>query len=119
MELKSAFVPVETTGRIAAMGQNRLPCRPLAVIIATVAIGWVLYATPEAAWARAGGGEGYSGGGDGGGGGGGGGGGHGNGGGALIYLLFQLVFRYPVIGIPVLIIVIAYFIFSNRGQQSG
>ncbi|GAB5444611.1 MAG: hypothetical protein Fues2KO_49600 [Fuerstiella sp.] len=68
--------------------------------------------------AQAGGGGNYGGGGGGGGFGGGGGGGSGDGEaiGWLIYLLFRLVFRYPLVGIPTLIIagVIFYYL-----QQQG
>ncbi len=38
----------------------------------------------------------------------------GGGGGALFYLLFQLVFRYPQIGIPILVIVVIFFIVRAR-----
>jgi tellurite resistance protein len=65
---------------------------------------------PAVCWARAGGGEGYSGGGGGGHGGGGDG-----GGGFIIYLLIQLIFRYPIIGIPLLIFII-YLVYQG-GQQ--
>jgi len=69
---------------------------------------------PALCWARAGGGEGYSGGGGGGGGHGGGGGD--GGGGFIIYLLIQLVFQHPIIGIPVLLLVI-YLVY--QGKQQG
>src|SRR5437868_5659892 len=62
------------------------------------------------AFARAGGGGHYSGGGGGRGGGGGGGGDAGG----LIQLLIWLLFREPAIGVPVLIIVILFFIYSQR-----
>jgi hypothetical protein len=69
--------------------------------------------TPAAlALARAGGGEGFS---DGGGSGGGGGSARGIGGLIyLIYMLIRLVIFYPVIGIPVLILIIAFFIYANK-----
>ncbi len=74
---------------------------------------FVLLLLPALAFARAGGGEGYSGGG--------GGGGHGGGGGGgAIWLLFQLIYLcivHPVIGIPVLIIIVIFFIYS--GQQGA
>lgn len=71
--------------------------------------------TPAWALARAGGGEGYSGGGDFGGGGGGyGGGGGGSGDGELIFWLIHLCIRYPKIGIPVVLVLIAFFILSAR-----
>lgn len=64
---------------------------------------------PAIVMARAGGGEGY----------GGGGGSDGGGGGDgdaffLIYLLFQLIFNYPIIGIPLLIIVIIAVVSAKR-----
>ena len=66
----------------------------------------LLLLLPAVAIARPGGGEGYSGGGDSGGGGGGGGGGDGG----LIWLLvelwFRLVFRHPLIGIPLTILIL-------------
>src|SRR4051812_18755310 len=62
------------------------------------------------AFARAGGGGHYSGGGGSRGGGGGGGGDDGG----LIQLLIWLIIRQPAIGIPVLIIVILFFIYSQR-----
>jgi hypothetical protein len=69
---------------------------------------------PAVADARPGGGEGYSGGGDSGGGGGGGGGGDDGG---ILWLLvelwFRFVFRHPLIGIP-LTIVILYVLFKAR-----
>ncbi len=58
--------------------------------------------------ARAGGGGGYSGGGSSGGGGGGG------GGGELIFYLVYLCIRYPAIGIPIAIVVVAFFFFRGR-----
>jgi DNA-directed RNA polymerase subunit RPC12/RpoP len=68
--------------------------------------GLALFLEPAVAFARAGGGESYSGGGSGGSGGG--------GGGGLIYLLFRLwiwlLFRHPVIGIPVTIVLIYAFV---------
>lgn len=65
---------------------------------------------PAIVIARAGGGEGYS---SGGGSGGGGGGGDSDVG-FLIYLLFQLIFDYPIIGIPLLIIVIIGVVMAQR-----
>jgi DnaJ-domain-containing protein 1 len=79
-------------------------------------------------FARAGGGGGYHGGGGGGGGFGGGGfgGGHGGGGGSgggLIFDLIWLLFQYPVVGVPVLIVIVLVIVFSakqgNSSYQSG
>ena len=89
-------------------------------------LGWRLTALllllPAEALARAGGGGGYHGGSHGSGGGShGGGGGHGGGGngdGGLIWLIFQLLFRYPHIGIPVLILVIVLWFLSRRSQAN-
>src|SRR5436305_15276169 len=89
--------------------------------------GWrwvlVLLFIPAEAFARAGGGGGYHGGGGGGGGhGGGGGGGFGGGGGGggshndgLVWLVIQLLFRHPTVGVPVLIVVAVLFL-SGRKQ---
>ena len=67
--------------------------------------------------ARPGGGQGYSGGGGGGGsGGGGGGGGSGSGdAGVLIYWLLRLAFEYPIVGVP-LILVVGYFWYFHARQ---
>ncbi|HSN86657.1 MAG TPA: hypothetical protein VL025_07850, partial [Thermoanaerobaculia bacterium] len=69
---------------------------------------------PAVAMARPGGGEGYSGGGDSGGGGGGG------DDGGLIWLLvelwFRFVFRYPLIGVPLTIVIIVFLI---RAKKKG
>jgi uncharacterized tellurite resistance protein B-like protein/predicted nucleic acid-binding Zn ribbon protein len=66
--------------------------------------------------ARAGGGQGYSGGRSGGGGGrGGGGGGGGGDGGGLIYLLIQLLHlcvSHPHVGIPILVIIVGFFVYA-------
>ena len=78
------------------------------------------------AWARVGGGQGYSGGGSSGGGssgGGYGGGGGGGDGGALIELLIWLCIRHPAIGIPLTLFVVAVVIYSkvqhpDRGFRS-
>lgn len=78
-----------------------------------------------AAWARVGGGQGYSGGGGssgGGGGYGGGGGGGGDGIGALIELLVWLCIHHPAVGIPLTILVVAIFLyvkFHNRSLGSS
>ena len=85
--------------------RHRLLTLPPICVVAMIAL------LPAISWARAGGGEGYSGGGGGHGDGGGGGGG----GGFLIYLLFRLIFDYPVIGIPLLIFII--FLVYQGGQQ--
>ncbi|HEV7786816.1 MAG TPA: hypothetical protein VGQ28_15835, partial [Thermoanaerobaculia bacterium] len=73
---------------------------------------------PVVAFARPGGGQSYSGGSHGGGSGGGG------GGGGCIFLIFQLwlelIFRHPVIGIPLTIIVVAAFIsYQKRRGAAG
>ena len=66
-------------------------------------------------WARAGGGGGFHGGGGGGGGHGGGGGG----GGDLIFDLIWLLIVHPVIGVPVLIVVIVFVYFVNKQGTSA
>jgi len=67
---------------------------------------------------RAGGGQRWSGGGRGGGGGWSGGSGGDDGGGFIIYLLFRLIIEAPVIGVPLLIAVIAFIIYSAyKGKQ--
>lgn len=68
------------------------------------------------AWARVGGGQGYSGGGSSGGGGYSGGGG--GDGGALIELLVWLCIRHPTIGIPITLVVIGVFIYQ-KVQHGG
>ena len=73
--------------------------------------------TAAVVWARAGGGGSYGGGGGGGGGGGfGGGGGSGDGGGlgVLIYLLIRLCVEYPLVGIPLVIAIIFFFVVGSR-----
>lgn len=75
------------------------------------------------ALARPGGGDSWSGGGGGGGGGysGGGGGGDSGDGAAmfqLIFLLLQLCFEYPIIGIPLTIVVIGFFVYSKSQSPS-
>lgn len=72
--------------------------------------------------ARAGGGGGYSGGGGGGGGGGfggGGGSGGGSGGGDLIVLLIWLCRDHPFIGIPLVIALIAFFLYGGKRANDG
>lgn len=69
----------------------------------------ILCLVPEAA-ARAGGGGHFSGGGGGGGSGGSGGGG---GGGAALYLVIRLVFAYPLVGVPVAILVIGGMAYAS------
>src|SRR5215204_6320388 len=77
----------------------------------------LLLLLPAVAGARPGGGEGYSGGGDSGGGSSGGGGG-GDGDGGFIWLLielwFRFVFRYPLIGIPLTIVIIVFLVKAKR-----
>ena len=62
--------------------------------------------------ARAGGGEGFGGGGGDGGGGGGGGGG--DGGGDLVFLIFWILLQHPVIGVPVLAIIVVGYVLAQR-----
>ncbi|HEU0031349.1 MAG TPA: TIM44-like domain-containing protein [Kofleriaceae bacterium] len=86
--------------------------------IALVAIA-IMAALVATALARPGGGHSYSGGGGHGGSGGGGGGG---GGGAileLIYWLLRLVIYYPQIGLPIVAIVIGYFVYSAYKQHQN
>lgn len=75
----------------------------------------LIFLLPTLAFARAGGGEGYHGGG-GGGHGGGGGGGDGDGIGFLIWMLIRLVIYHPFIGVPLLVIIVVFFIYA---QQQG
>lgn len=85
--------------------------------LAVVAVGLAaLTAHGGDAAARPGGGESYSGGGGHGGGGGG-----GDGGIALelLYWLFRLVFAYPAIGLPILAVVIGYFVLSAYRQKQN
>ena len=70
--------------------------------------------TPVSLWARAGGGGSF-----GSGGGGGGGGGGGDGIGVLIYVLIRLVFTHPIIGIPLLIVVVIVMAKSGKSGYSG
>jgi len=69
----------------------------------------------ETALARAGGGGGFSGGGGGSGSGGSG----GSGGGVIIYLLFRLVVQHPLIGIPVVILIIFVMYQSSKKGHSA
>jgi hypothetical protein len=72
--------------------------------------------TAAVAAARPGGGESFSGGG------GHGGGGHGGGGGFILELIFQLIrlcVYYPTIGIPLILAVIAYFVYSSYKQRQN
>src|SRR5437868_15062632 len=71
-----------------------------------VIAGFLLLLLVSPAEARVGGGHSFSGGRGGGGGGGG-------GGGDLIFFLIRMLFYYPQIGVPVLILVIAFFIYSS------
>ena len=76
-------------------------------------IGVVFLLDPASAWARMGGGEGFS---SGGGSGGGSFGSGGSGDAFFLYFLFQLAFRHPVLGIPLLI---AFAVFAFRFGKSG
>jgi|GEM_PF-5313087 len=80
-------------------------------IIGTVALAVALDAA--VAWGRAGGGEGYGGGGSSGGG------GSDDGIGWLLYILLQLAFDYPPIGIPLIIAIIIFCIYASFQGQSG
>jgi len=75
-----------------------------------IAIAFAFLILPETSWARAGGGGGFS---DGGGSGGFSGGGNG----FDIALLIYLAFRYPVVGVPLLIIVVFVIIYGNKHVQ--
>lgn len=75
----------------------------------------ILILLPCASDSRVGGGESYSGGGHSGGGYSGGGGG-GSGDGELILWLLYLIIEYPSIGIPLVIIIIVYYIYNSRRQ---
>lgn len=102
------------------MRGSRLWARGYLVLLC-IAFALSLAVDPQSALARAGGGEGYSGGGGhggGGGGGDGGGGGHG-GGGVIIWLLFQLIFRYPIIGIPLLILIVVLYFRAQGNAAAG
>jgi len=80
------------------------------LVILFVATLFIFLILPETSWARAGGGGGFS---DGGGSGGFSGGGNG----FDIAILVYLAFRYPVIGIPLLIIVVFVFFYGNKHAQ--
>ena len=88
---------------------RRLPSRRL--LLSLIALTCILL--PAIAFARAGGGGGYSGGG--------GGGGHsgGSGGGDGLFILIMLLIRYPVIGIPVAVIAVIFFVMSAKSGQSA
>lgn len=93
-------------------------------LLALLIVGLVVCLLPLDVFARAGGGGGYSGGGGGGFGGGGGGfggggSGGGSGGGDLIVLLVWLCRDHPLIGIPLLIALIALFVFGGKRANDG
>jgi hypothetical protein len=93
---------------------SRLPALAVIAIIAAIAA-IALLVLPGPALARPGGGEGYSGGGSG---------GSGGGDGGCIFLLlrlwFELVFRYPVVGIPLtIIIVVGFILYQKRKGKTG
>lgn len=69
---------------------------------------------PMVAWARAGGGGGFGGGGSGGGGGGG-----GDGIGFLFYLLLRLCIHYPVVGIPLTILILVGLFWGGKQTKEG
>jgi predicted lipid-binding transport protein (Tim44 family) len=80
------------------------------------AVAAALLLAAGAALARAGGGHGYSGGSSHGGGSSGGGGGDGGG---LVFLLFQLLFEYPALGVPLLVIVVVGYVVTHRRTNAG
>lgn len=85
-------------------------------LIGSFVFAFVLLALPCLLFARAGGGQSYSGGGGHGGSGGGGGGGAG-----LIWLILQLIrliVYYPYIGVPILIVIIVFFIYAGKSGTS-
>jgi uncharacterized Zn finger protein (UPF0148 family) len=90
--------------------------RPWTARLAVALAGLLIVLVPFLAHARPGGGEGYSGGGSGGGG--------GDGDGGLIFLLIRLliwlIFRHPLIGIPLTIVIVIWLIRKNKqgGLQS-
>ena len=79
------------------------------IILLFLSISFLLFFV-DPVFARAGGGEGFSGGGGGGSG--------GDGGGSLFFLLY-FAFRYPIIGIPLLIIVAVFMYYSSKSARSG
>ena len=88
--------------------------RFLPLLAATLVVGLMV----DHALARAGGGGGYHSGG--GGGGSHGGGGHGGGGGGeLLFDLIWLLFSHPAIGLPVLIVIVLFFVFSAKQGNSS
>lgn len=99
------------------MPKPRARARTILLIVASLlAAAVVLLLVPASAFARAGGGGGYH---SGGGGGGHSGGGGGGGDGGLIWLIIQLVFDYPAVGVPVVIVVVVFFIYAgNQGKTS-
>ncbi len=108
------------------MRRFRLPVRPLPVrpLVILGALAVVVFAAADA-YARGGGGGNFGGGGGGGGGFGGGGGGFGGGGGGggggdgLLWLIY-LCFRYPLIGIPALILFVVFSSLSaNKGHRAN
>ncbi len=101
---------LSTAGAIADKHGARQ--RRRALVTAVVLIGLALVA--DEAEARPGGGQSYSGGGYSSGGSGGGG-----GGGELIFMLLRLAIYYPKIGVPILLAVIAYFVFKSRTGKAS
>jgi hypothetical protein len=102
------IVPLRTEA--SQLRPNRNHPRRLRNRVASLLFLFALLLPTTLALARAGGGEGFS---DGGGGGGGG--GHGAGGLIyLIYMLIRLIIFYPVIGIPVLILIILFVFYANK-----
>jgi hypothetical protein len=84
----------------------------LVLLGAALTLAWI-----DPALARPGGGQSYDG--DGWSGGGGGGDGGGDGGGELIYLLIRLVFFYPQLGVPLLIIAVVWYVASHRKRAEN
>ena len=71
------------------------------VIVSTVVLAFILFSSHLDA--RVGGGQGHSGRGR-----------DGGGGGEILWFFVHLAIRYPKIGVPLLIIVIAYYIYSHK-----
>ena len=112
--------PITTDLMIRGEWLAGLACRVRALAGASAGISLLMALLAQAALARGGGGHAFSGGSFGGGGYHGGGGSGGGGGGALIWLLLNLVLRVPIIGVPLFIIVVLFFLYTayKRWQSS-
>lgn len=96
--------------------QRTLPVLALVGVVLVATLGL----STEEAWGRVGGGQNFSSGGSRGGGGFSGGGRSGGGGdGDLIFILIWLLVEHPVIGIPVLLIVVGFVVFRAMMQKGG